>query len=314
MTNLGKLTGFKSAFVDSASTCHIGCRFCDLGGLYRPLHKNMPIQMLTPEIAKVCFSRIVNEFKVTEINFGNYCEPFLNPNVTDLFDLARSSGAATVGVSTSFSIQRDLTSIIKSGVTSFWASLSGMTPEVYNQVHTNGDIKLVLSNLQELASLAKKRKLQIVCRYHVYKHNVHQTKLFKDFCTRIGIIPNFSLGHLGGVAMGLKWLRKEFSPEMMSYIEDRIHLDLLQNTVVARECSYRKILPIFVDGTLQHCCAWLDYDYTIDFMTATEQQIFDFKRNYNPMCEECLQSGLAFYFCTPKRKEVNTILQSIDQS
>lgn len=111
------------------------------------------------------------------IKFWNYGEPFLHPDIFEMFNFASSKGIHT-SVSTNGTalyMGRSVQRLIDSGLHSLTIGLDGTSAPVFNQYRVGIDFDKVMKGLKLLASYPR-NQLQIYWQFIVMKHNEHQVE------------------------------------------------------------------------------------------------------------------------------------------
>ncbi len=295
------------AYLETVSGCPVKCIPCPVG---RNTVTQHPTTVLDLETARKCFVKIREEFHIKTLIMGNWGEPLLHPQFSAIVKIARESGLEEIGISTSLSVDCDMSEIARSGLDFVQVSISGITQGIYNLSHRKGDFNLVIRNLKSLAMLAHNqiRPLNVAIRWHRYRHNEFQYESAKTLCNElgIGIIPYY--GHLGSIEAIRDWCNNCLEEPIKSFVDNSVFtefiLQALQLNANAQTCKQSEFLVIDADATLVFCCSCYDfYKQSVEFLSMTPDDISKFKQLNSSMCKTCLANGWAGYMNRPKKLE-----------
>jgi hypothetical protein len=142
----------KPAFlrIEISRKCNVKCLYCSeiKENIFYPLDR---------------FRCLINELKsyIYIVSLYEVGEPLENENVIDYIRYAGANNIGTI-ISTNLSIQKTdefWESLVLSGLDRIIIAIDGITAPVYNRYRTNGDLQLVLSNLDKILYY---KKLHIV--------------------------------------------------------------------------------------------------------------------------------------------------------
>jgi radical SAM protein with 4Fe4S-binding SPASM domain len=132
--------------VEISRKCSVNCRYCPEGkdDVFFPL-KNY----------KALIDRLKNYiFLVSLYDIG---EPLENDNIVEYIRYANDKKIGSV-ISTSLSVEKHdnfWSELIQSGISRIIAAIDGVSEDVYKQYRTNGNLTLVMSNLEKLLAYKK---------------------------------------------------------------------------------------------------------------------------------------------------------------
>lgn len=140
---------------------------------------------------RIIFDRIRADAKL--IALYNWGEPLLNKDLLGIIALAASNGAK-VHIDSNLSVS-DFSDayceeLVRSGLSSLFASIDGVSQQTYERYSVRGNVKRVFANLEKLA--AAKRRLSrdvpiLGWQFHVSAHNEHEIPAAKKKAAEMGI-------------------------------------------------------------------------------------------------------------------------------
>jgi len=298
---------FNFVYLETVRACPVKCVPCPLG---RDVIDQHPAMVIDLDVARKCFIKLQSEFQVSTLIMGNWGEPLLHPNFAELVKISRETGFQQIGVSTSLSVKTDISRIAFSGLDSIAISISGISKDVYNKSHRQGDFDLVMHNLEELVTLVKKFNLRtkITIRWHRYKHNEFQYEEFKKLCDKLYIGYNAYFGHLGSIEALRDWENNCLEEPLKNFTDNNIFTEFIMQACdlnkSAQSCRQSDFLVIDADATLLFCCScYSHYKQSLDFLSLTPLAVHKFKQLNSSICLECLANGWAGYMNRPKTLE-----------
>ena len=208
---------------------------------------------------------------VHRIAWYNWGEPFLHNDFETFAEMVGESNAQNM---MSSSLSLPITDSRLESLRHFDSiniSLSGMTPEIYNIYHINGNFDLVMKNLKRLSELGLSG---VSMTWLSHKHNAFQLPLAKEFANSLG----FKF-----------FVEQHLNCEVEDLVNGFDH-ELLKDPKYPNDgdaCHIGGWDVIDVDGNYLLCCAShnVKIGYTIDDIEG-ENMLSDAKLN-NPLCMDC---------------------------
>jgi len=193
---------------------------------------------------------------IFRIYLSNWGEPLLSKELPEMVRIARRAGCQTfISSNLSLPLRDDyLADLMQAKPTHLKIGLDGFTTEVLRQYRRGADAELAKKNLLKLVELNRTNggATCIHVQYHLFKHNVEQVEITKQFCSE------------HGVSFGVS--KQVFVP---SDIEANIEAALpeLNNSVAftqkVRSCADFELMCSWLyhclvfspDGVVEPCCA-----------------------------------------------------------
>lgn len=175
-----------SLTLDAASVCQLKCPFC-IHGMSSPLK---PYTALDWDL----FKSLIDELApyLFHVDLDNWGEPFLNKRLLDMIAYLKSR-AIRVRLSTNISLpltEEFLEQFIRSQPDYVIISIDGFSQETYETYRVQGDFRLAMSNLETLARLRHKLKLEkprLVWQFLVFSFNEHELPKAYQHAREIGV-------------------------------------------------------------------------------------------------------------------------------
>ena len=175
-----------SLTLDAASVCQLKCPFC-IHGMTSPLQ---PYTALDWGL----FKSLIDELGpyLFHVDLDNWGEPFLNKRLLDMIAYLKSQ-AIRVRLSTNISLplaEEFLEQFIRCQPDYVIISIDGFSQETYEIYRVQGDFRLAMSNLETLARLRHKLKLErprLVWQFLVFSFNEHELPRAAQHAQKIGV-------------------------------------------------------------------------------------------------------------------------------
>ncbi len=175
--------------VDPSNTCRLACPGC-VHSAHSEQRQTFDWQNGTMSQSR--FSDLMRRFgpHAVCVYFCNYGEPLLNLSTPSLIREAKRHLLTTM-LSTSLSVKRfDAQAYVEAGLDLMVLSIDGATQATYEQFRRNGELALVLRNLQDLVA-AKQRlgKLTPILSWNflAFEHNAHEISAAKALAGAMGV-------------------------------------------------------------------------------------------------------------------------------
>jgi len=175
-----------SLTLDAASVCQLKCPFC-IHGMSAPLR---PYTALDWDL----FKSLIDELApyLFHVDLDNWGEPFLNKRLLDMIAYLKSH-AISVRMSTNISLpltEEFLEQFIRCQPDYVIVSIDGFSQETYEIYRVQGDFRLAMSNLETLARLRHKLKLEkprLVWQFLVFSFNEQELPKAYQHARKIGV-------------------------------------------------------------------------------------------------------------------------------
>ena len=175
-----------SLCLDPASACSLRCPFC--------IHGESSLSRTYKVMNFDLFRSIIEEsgpylFQVDLFNWG---EPLLNKRLLEMIALLKGYDIS-IRLSTSLALpisEEFLEGLILSGINYIVISIDGMSPETYATYRVGGEFHLAMSNLEKLAKLKHRLKLdkpRLEWQYLVFSFNEHELPKAVQYARKIGV-------------------------------------------------------------------------------------------------------------------------------
>jgi radical SAM protein with 4Fe4S-binding SPASM domain len=124
-------------------------------------------------------------------------EPLLRQDIAEILRYASDRDIATM-ISTNGMLMTEhrALELLESGVDFIKIAVSGFTQQVYERNHRGGDVEAVKTNLERLVRAREKLHADtvIMLDYIAFRHNDHESRLWRTQCERLGILFNLRTG------------------------------------------------------------------------------------------------------------------------
>jgi len=139
------------------------------------------------------FQKILNDASEYGFYLNLYFqgEPFMNPELVDFIAMAKQAGFYTaISTNGNFIDEIMAEKLVNSQLDRLIVSLDGADAATYNEYRKNGDFEKVITGIQSLAALKKrkgKRHPFIELQFLLTRKNQHQQKEIKKFGRQLGV-------------------------------------------------------------------------------------------------------------------------------
>ncbi len=171
--------------IEPTSYCNLKCPQCPTGmGTLKRDTGYMDFEL---------YNSILNELAeyTTTIMFYFQGEPFLNKQLPEMIDKAKRRNIYTItSTNGHFLEDKNVDSIIGSGLDAIIVSLDGITPETYSSYRINGDLEKVVEGIKRLAGEKKrvsKKYPRIYLQFLILKGNEDQIPGIKKLGRELGV-------------------------------------------------------------------------------------------------------------------------------
>jgi radical SAM protein with 4Fe4S-binding SPASM domain len=174
-----------SLSIEPTNICNLHCPECLTGNgkLFREKGK----------IAQKDFEQILDEVYTELCYLLLYFqgEPFLHPQFIEFIRYAKRK-KVFVATSTNghFLSAANAMSVVQSKLDLLIISLDGVTPDSYQKYRKGGNLHQVVSGIEELVKVKKKRKVNhplIELQFIAFRHNEQEIEQFKELGKRLGV-------------------------------------------------------------------------------------------------------------------------------
>jgi len=172
--------------VDPSNICNLRCVFCPTGQ-----RRGTRAQAILP-FEK--FKKLIDKLGpyLFHIDFCNWGEPFLNPELVEMVRYAKKYNIETkIDTNLNFDITEQLAAdILSSGLDAVNMSVDGASQQTYEIYRRGGSFEKAFSNMKLLV-LTKKMlglaKPRLHWQFLVFKHNEHEINKAKTMAEQIGV-------------------------------------------------------------------------------------------------------------------------------
>ncbi len=212
-------------YIDIGNCCNLRCPFCVTG----TLQNATPSGFMSLENFGVILDKIAGHAQL--ISLYNWGEPLLNKQLFEIIKLAADRGIRVhidTNLSTSDFSDVDAGRFVDSGLHSLFASIGGVTQQVYETYRVRGKVNRVFENIRKI--VAAKTRLQsehpiLGWQYHVCSFNEHEMGIAREKAAELGIRIVFKRlsspdpawwsslhGEAQTVLEGAKWFNETYAP------------------------------------------------------------------------------------------------------
>lgn len=172
-------------FIDPINVCNLRCPLCPTG-----------LNILARQKGRLKLEdlkRYVDEISpfAYRIELYNWGEPLLHPEIIEMIEIV-SRNHISVGLSSNLNyLTPDMAQkLVESGLNQIVVSVDGATQESYGMYRKNGDLELVLQNLDLLIKTKKNLNRSnpfIIWRMLIGKHNEKEVEMVRKKAKEIGV-------------------------------------------------------------------------------------------------------------------------------
>ncbi len=169
--------------IEPTNICNLKCPLCPSGnGTLLRKKGYMDLSL---------YRKVIDEISKTvlAILYWNQGEPFLHPEILEMFSYAKKKGIY-IRTSTNANVMPDPELLVESGLDSIIISLDGATQYTYNKYRVNGNFSDVIANTEALVAAKKEKKSTapiIEWQFLVMKHNEHEVETIKTLAKKVGV-------------------------------------------------------------------------------------------------------------------------------
>ena len=286
------------------SHCNLRCALCPRGGVSGL--KNEAKGLMSFDI----FKKIIDKFKkeqvgIRELEFGNWGEPLLNPDLPKMIRYAKKEWspkymgrAGSIGISSNLTCLINPDELLQSGVSRIRVSISGMKQETYSKNHIGGSIKDVLENIIKLARIKSKRNLkdvEIGIGFHDLIYNKNEAIEVKQFCANHRLSFTLLPMYISSVEENILFHQQKdrMLKHYSQFIDINRELAAMKTAKRADKCQYRRsIIVVSFNGDLVRCCGVYGSNYFMG--SILNHRIRDVLKIKSPICESCIKTPMSW--------------------
>lgn len=183
----------KHYFIDPGNLCNLSCPFCPTGRRT----DNAQRGLMSRETFDIIFDKIRKHAKL--ICLYNWGEPFINRDILYMLSVCAKHHIHS-HIDSNLTL-RDFSddeaeAIVRSGVSSIFASIDGITQETYEKYRVNGKLDRALNNLRQIMNAKKQLNMktpELAWAFYIHKFNEHEVFRAKELADEIGINIWFKL-------------------------------------------------------------------------------------------------------------------------
>jgi radical SAM protein with 4Fe4S-binding SPASM domain len=159
----------KHLWFEPTNVCNARCPLCPTGAG----------QLTRPQafLDFGLYQRVVEEVCPDTIHFWNMGEPFLHPQIFEMFQFAADRGVMTQVSTNGFVFYQleNISKLLNSGLHKLILSLDGIDAQTFNQYRVGVDFNKVIRGLRLLLQ-QRPFNLEVVWQFIVMRHNEHQVE------------------------------------------------------------------------------------------------------------------------------------------
>jgi len=171
---------------EASAYCNSNCQLCPVG-----------LRMEGPQkgfLESTRFKQILDSSRkyLIRIDFGDWGEPFLNPDIFKMIEYAERNKVMTAASTNLhwFKDKKDLNQIFSSGLSFLTISLHGVSQETYQAYQPGKNFEDTLSKINSLVDLKRRSKTSkpiIDLVFAITKKNQHEIRRMDQFAKNLGV-------------------------------------------------------------------------------------------------------------------------------
>lgn len=174
------------AIIDITNICNLQCPYCPTG---RRQNSGRTQRIIDIDLLRIFLDSIGMYLIIADL--FNWGEPLLHPQIVDIVTMFHERRIFH-HISTNLNIHNKqvLEKVCDAGLDFLTVSISGITQEVYENYHKEGDVNLVFDNVKHIINYKNKLKYTnptIAFKYLVFKHNFHQIDKARKLAKEMGV-------------------------------------------------------------------------------------------------------------------------------
>lgn len=298
---------YKEVFFDVSGTCNANCPWCDFGGRKRGFLPPMPDAgtnpFTSPELVEEILRYLLDKSFISQkssINFYNWGEPLLNPNLEQILLVAYRLGLRSK-LSTNGSVKFRVNNpeALKS-VAAVIFSVPGYTQKAYDAAH-GFDAVAIRRNIK--GSVEQLRRMNysgdIFIAAHIYRTNLDEIAAIREFCISLNCDFAPYIAHPNSMEYYLRFYRNTIDPDICERMLAEIFFMSPADVIKYRPWKYRcpqwSYLTLSWNGSMNLCCASTPQDNELVFVKDITPKESLEMRLQHPTCKECGESGFDYY-------------------
>jgi radical SAM protein with 4Fe4S-binding SPASM domain len=175
-------------YIDIGNICNLKCPFCRTGNGVTPTSEK---GLMTLESFRIILSKI--EAHATFVCLFNWGEPFLNKNLLPMISMLHERGIP-VHLDSNLTLRDfdddEAEAIVRSGLSSLFASIDGVTQESYEKYRVGGSLERALGNLRRLVAARNRLGSEtpgLIWDFYLNRYNEHEVEAAREVAKDIGV-------------------------------------------------------------------------------------------------------------------------------
>ena len=289
---------------DVSNHCNENCVFCrDETGKIFNQNPAVEVDFIPKGTMKAeVFEEIVEQTHKSLLMAIPYVngEPFVYKRLGRILAYAKQRKVGTMISSNGIQLNEDnINLIIDNDLDQLKVHVSGFTNPVHQIQHRVGDVEVIRANLTLLAKKLRERKQRMIVLidYIEYKHNQHETELFRNFTEQLGFLFSVRPGN----------------PKGMEQSEDLQPTSIEDASQIACDWLW-KVLTVNWNGDVLACCDFVVWSDTHGYGTFIPgetdivamwngPEVVKMRRTHRdqgrkpiPICSECKRTGVEYKY------------------